>query len=164
MTMTQVYLGIGSNIDRQNSIRNGLVALKSLYGELQISPVYESEAYGFEGDDFYNLVVGFETEIDIDRIEAQLKEIEQQSGRKRSDQSYCPRTLDIDLLLYGDLICDKHELPRVDITEYTFVLKPLCDLAPNLIHPVEKKTIKELWNSFDDPQQKINEISEKFSP
>ncbi|MBL1142585.1 MAG: 2-amino-4-hydroxy-6-hydroxymethyldihydropteridine diphosphokinase [Proteobacteria bacterium] len=161
--MTQVYLGIGSNIERETSIRDGLAALKSSYGQLQISPVYESKAYGFEGDDFYNLVVSFETDIDIDGIEKQLKEIERQSGRRQSDSSYCPRTLDIDLLLFGDLVCDKHELPRVDITEYAFVLKPLCDLAPDLLHPVEKKTMSELWNSFNNPDQGINKIQQDFN-
>ena len=70
--------------------------------------------------------------------------------------------MDIDLLLYGDLVCDTHELPRIDVVEYAFVLKPLCDIAPNLIHPVEKKTIKELWKSFEDPEQRINEVSDKF--
>ena len=160
--MTQVYLGIGSNIDRENSIQNGLTALQSLYGELEVSPVYESEAYGFEGDDFYNLVVGFETNFDIDEIEVKLKEIEIQSGRKKDDSSYNPRTLDIDLLLYGDLVSDKHQLPRSDVLEYAFVLKPLCDIAPELIHPVEKKTIKALWQDFTDPEQKINEVSSKF--
>jgi len=161
--MTLVYLGIGSNIDRETSIRNGLTALKSLYGELQISPVYESKAFGFEGDDFFNLVVGFKTEFDIDKVETQLKEVELQSGRKQSEISHSPRTLDIDLLLYGDLICDKHELPRVDITEYAFVLKPLCDLAPDLIHPVEKKTIHELWTNFDASNQEIKQIPQIFS-
>ena len=161
--MTEVYLGIGSNIDRETSVQNGLTALKSLYGQLQISPVYESAAFGFEGADFYNLVVGFETDFDIDKIEAQLKEIEHQSGRKKSDSSYRPRTLDIDLLLYGDLICDKHELPRVDIIKYAFVLKPLCDLVPDLVHPVENKTINELWKNFDSPNQEITQISQTFS-
>lgn len=161
--MTVVYLGIGSNIDREESIRNGLTKLKSLYGPLQVSPIYESKAYGFEGDDFYNLVVGFETEFDIDVIEKQLKEIERQSGRAQSDSSYCPRTLDIDLLLYGDLVCDKHELPRVDIVDYSFVLKPLCDLAPDLIHPVEKKSMSELWGNFDDTNQTINQITQDFN-
>jgi 2-amino-4-hydroxy-6-hydroxymethyldihydropteridine diphosphokinase len=160
--MTQVYLGLGSNIDRETSIRGGIAALKSLYSGLQISPVYESKAFGFEGDDFYNLVVSFETEIDIDTIETQLKEIERQSGRKKSDTSYSPRTLDIDLLLYGNLICDKHELPRVDISKYAFVLKPLCDLAPDLIHLVENKTMSELWKSFDDSEQKINQVPQSF--
>jgi 2-amino-4-hydroxy-6-hydroxymethyldihydropteridine diphosphokinase len=156
---TQVYLGVGSNIDRERNIRGGLAALKSLYGELQISPVYESKAFGFDGDDFFNLVVGFKTEFGIDEIEAQLKNIEFQFGRKQSETSYCPRTLDIDLLLYGDLICDKHELPRIDIIKYAFVLKPLCDLVPDLIHLVKNKTMSELWKKFDTSKQKINQIS-----
>ena len=160
--MTQVYLGIGSNIDRESSIEYGLKALKSLYGELQISPIYESKAYGFDGDDFYNLVVGFETDFAIDEIEVKLKEIEIQSGRKKNDSSYNPRTLDIDLLLYGDLVCDKHQLPRSDVLEYAFVLKPLCDIAPELIHPVEKKSIKALWQDFDDPEQQINKVTNTF--
>ncbi len=161
--MTQIYLGLGSNIDREKSIRTGLNALKSLYGNLQISPVYESKAFGFEGDDFYNLVVGFETEIEIDKIEAQLKDIEYQSGRKQDDASFCPRTLDIDLLLFNDLVCDKYELPRIDIIKYAFVLKPLCDLAPELIHPVERKSMNELWQSFDTSEQEINQIPQPFS-
>ncbi len=161
--MTKVYLGIGSNIDREASVRNGLAALKALYCQLQISPVYESKAYGFEGDDFYNLVVAFETDVDIDTLEKQLKNIEHQSGRKKGDSSYCPRTLDIDLLLYGNLVCDKHQLPREDIINYAFVLKPLCDLAPDLIHPVEKKTISELWENFDSPDQVINQIAQDFN-
>lgn len=160
--MTQVYLGIGSNIDREASIRHGLNGLKSCYGELQISPIYESEAYGFDGDDFYNLVVGFETNLEIEEIEMQLKEIETQSGRKKADSSYCPRTLDIDLLLYGDLVSKDHYLPRADVVKYAFVLKPLYDIAPELIHPVEKKSIKALWQEFDEPQQQIKDVSNIF--
>jgi 2-amino-4-hydroxy-6-hydroxymethyldihydropteridine diphosphokinase len=160
--VTQVYLGIGSNIDRETSFRNGLDALKSSYDQLQVSPVYESQAYGFEGDDFYNLVVGIETDFKLEDIERQLKEIERQSGRKQNDSSYCARTLDIDLLLYGDLICDNHELPRIDIVKYAFVLKPLCDIAPDLIHPIEMKTISELWQDFEDPQQQLIEVPLTF--
>ncbi len=163
MTMTQVYLGIGSNIDREINIRGGLAALKSHYGELQTSPVYESKAFGFDSDDFFNLVVGFETASDIDEIETQLKDIEFQFGKKQSEISYCPRTLDIDLLLYGDLICDKHELPRADVVKYAFVLKPLCDLVPDLIHPVENKTMSTLWGKFDTSAQEINRITQSFS-
>ncbi len=161
--MTQVYLGIGSNIDRESSIRHGLNGLESCYGELQVSPIYESEAYGFDGDDFYNLVVGFETNLEIEEIEMQLKEIETQSGRKKGESSYCPRTLDIDLLLYGDLVSEEHDLPRADVVEYAFVLKPLYDIAPKLIHPVKKKSIKALWQEFDDPQQQIKDVSNIFT-
>jgi len=160
--VAQVYLGIGSNIDREISIRQGLTGLQSCYGELQISPIYESEAYGFDGDAFYNLVIGFETNLEIEAIEMQLKEIETQSGRKKGASSYCPRTLDIDLLLYDDLVSEEHYLPRADVVKYAFVLKPLCDIAPELIHPVEKKSIKVLWQEFDDSEQKLNDVSNIF--
>ena len=93
----------------------------------------------------------------------QLKEIETQSGRKKGESSYCPRTLDIDLLLYGDLVSEKHDLPRADVVEYAFVLKPLYDIAPKLIHPVEKKSIKTLWQEFDEPQQQIKDVSNIFT-
>jgi 2-amino-4-hydroxy-6-hydroxymethyldihydropteridine diphosphokinase len=158
MTTTQVYLGIGSNIDRETNIRACLDELKSRYGELRVSPVYESKAFGFEGDDFYNLVVGFNTELGIDDLETQLREIEYQFGRKQNETHYSSRTLDIDLLLYGDLVCDKHELPRVDITKYAFVLKPLCDLDPDLIHPVVGETISSLWKNFNIKEQTLNKI------
>ena len=116
--MTQVYLGIGSNIDRETNIHGGLNALKSRYGKLQTSPIYESRAYGFDGDDFYNLVVSFDTDRDVESLEKELREIEYQFGRQRNEERFSSRTLDIDLLLFGDLVCDKHELPRADITEY----------------------------------------------
>ena len=160
--MTQIYLGIGSNINREATIRHGLKALESYYGELHISPIYESKAYGFDGDDFLNLVAGFDCNVEIEDLEKHLKAIEHQSGRNHSDSSYCSRTLDIDLLLYGDLISEKYELPRSDIIQYAFVLKPLFDIAPDLLHPVEKKTIKEIWRSFNDPEQRIEEVSSQF--
>lgn len=160
--MAKIYLGIGSNINREATIRHGLKALEAYYGELHVSPVYESKAYGFDGDDFLNLVVCFESDVDIDDLEEHLKAIEHQSGRNHSDSSYCARTLDIDLLLYDDLICEEHDLPRSDVIEYAFVLKPLCDIAPELIHPVEKKSINELWQDFDDPKQHIEQVSSKF--
>lgn len=160
--MTQIYLGMGSNINREAAIKHGLKALKSYYGELQVSPVYESRAYGFEGDDFLNLVVGFESDVEIEELEQHLKAIERQSGRNDSDSSYCSRTLDIDLLLFGDVICEEFELPRSDVIEYAFVLKPLCDIAPELVHPVEKKSIKDLWQKFDDPSQQIFEFPNSF--
>ncbi len=162
MTTTQVYLGIGSNIERKKNICAGVNELKSRYGELQISPVYESKAFGFDGDDFYNLVVGFKTDFSIDELEVQLREIEYQFGRKRNETHYSSRTLDIDLLLYGDLVCDKHELPRIDITNYAFVLKPLYDLDPDLVHPVIGETIGSLWKNFNKKEHSLNTITLKY--
>ena len=158
MALVQVYVGIGSNIDREDNVRGGLTELKSRYGDLDISPIYESKAFGFAGDDFYNLVVGFQTNFGVADIEAELRQIEYQFGRKRMETHYSSRTLDIDLLLYGDLVSDTHELPRADIIEYAFVLKPLCDLAPDLVHPVNGKTIRKLWDSFQLNGQQFSQI------
>ena len=159
MTETKVYVGIGSNIDRETNIRGGIEELRTRYGKLDVSPVYECKAYGFEGDDFYNLVVGFTTNIGIEELATQLREIEYQYGRKRKETRYSSRTLDIDLLLYGDLVCDKHELPRTDIIEYAFVLKPLCDLAPDLVHPGVGETMSSLWEDFDMQEQTLSQIT-----
>ena len=159
MTSTQVYVGLGSNIERETNIRGGLGELKSRYGQLAISPIYQCKAYGFDGDDFYNLVAGFTTELSIDEVETQLREIEYLFGRSRNETRYSSRTLDIDLLLFGDLVCDKHELPRVDITKYAFVLKPLCDLNPELIHPEIGETISTIWKNFELKDQVLEEVT-----
>ncbi len=162
MTETQVYLGIGSNIHRESNIRNGLEEIQSCYGKLTISPVYECEAFGFQGDDFYNLVVGFKTELGIDELAKDLREIEYQFGRSRNETRYSSRTLDIDLLLFGEEIIDKYHVPRSDITEFGFVLKPLCDIAPNLKHPATGETMTQLWDKFDSSREVMRPTSVKF--
>jgi len=161
--MVKVYTGIGSNIDRNKNIRNGLNELKSRYGEIQMSPVYNSKAFGFNGDDFYNLVVGFKTDFSIDELKFQLREIEYLFGRKRIETRFSSRTLDIDLLLYGDLVSKKYHVPRDDITEYGFVLKPLFDIEPDMIHPIIGETICTLWGKFDPSKQPMKQTSQNFS-
>ncbi len=162
MTMTRVYLGIGSNIDRDINIRDGLKELQSRYGELTVSPVYESKAFGFDGDDFYNLVVGLSTELDIEALGKQLREIEYQFGRGKNEIRYSSRTLDIDLLMFGDHISEKHHVPRSDITEFWFVLKPLFDIAPSLQHPLTGQTMVQLWEKFDSTGQIMRPIPQSF--
>ena len=163
MTMTQVFLGIGSNIDREKNIRDGLLEIQSCYGELTLSPVYETEAFGFEGDDFYNLVVGLKTDLHIHELAHDLREIEYQFGRSRNETRYSSRTLDVDLLLFGDEANDKYHIPRSDITEFGFVLKPLSDIAPNLKHPATGETMTQLWNKFDSSREVMRQISAPFS-
>ena len=155
MTSVRVYVGIGSNIDREKNVRGGIKELETRFGELVVSPVYESKSYGFDGDDFYNLVVGFDTTVDIDELARQLREIEFQFGRRRNETRYSPRTLDIDLLLYCDVINDDHDVPREDIEKYAFVLKPLVDIAPGLHHPVIGIRMDELWQAFEPGQQQM---------
>jgi len=162
MTKTQVYLGIGSNIDRETNIRDGLKELQKRFGDLTISPIYETEAFGFVGDDFYNLVVGLKTELAIEDLAKQLRDIEFQSGRCRNETRYSSRTLDVDLLLFANEIYEKHHVPRSDIMEFGFVLKPLCDIEPELKHPVTGETMSKLWEMFDSSREVMRKIPQSF--
>ncbi len=155
--MARVFVGIGSNIDRERSIRRGLEELRRLFGELLISPVYESAPIGFEGDDFLNLVVAFETRLEPRVLADKLRQIEYTAGRQYEDRGFTPRTLDLDLLLYDDLVCEEEglNLPRRDVTEYPFVLRPLADIAGELLHPVLGRSYRELWEAFDKRQVEL---------
>jgi 2-amino-4-hydroxy-6-hydroxymethyldihydropteridine diphosphokinase len=149
--MPRVFVGIGSNIDREASVRGGVEALRRHYGDVQLSSVYESEAVGFEGDPFYNLVAAFDTEEEVETVVANLGEIETQHGRIRHGERFVSRTLDLDLLLYGDAVLrnDKYHVPRDEIEHYAFVLWPLAEIAPDRRHPQTGKTFAEMWESFD---------------
>ncbi|MEN8178157.1 MAG: 2-amino-4-hydroxy-6-hydroxymethyldihydropteridine diphosphokinase [Pseudomonadota bacterium] len=153
----RVWLSLGSNIDRQTSIEKVLDALRAEFGELVISPVYESVAVGSMGDNFYNLVVGLETALPIPKLIARLRRVEEQNGRQRSADKYAPRTIDIDLLTYADQVVDAEnmQLPRDEITRYAFVLLPLSEVAADEIHPLTGLSYRELWASFDDPSQEL---------
>jgi len=152
-----VYVSVGSNIERDHNIRSGLEALRERFGDLALSSIYESEAYGFEGDNFYNLVVGFDSDEDLYSVARALQHIEDRHGRVRSGPRYSSRTLDLDLLIYDDL--QLHEpglvLPRPDILKRAFVLGPLAEIAGELKHPVAGKTYAELWDAFDKSRHGI---------
>ena len=145
--MTTAYISVGSNVDAEANIRNGLHLLETEYGALRLSPVYRSTAVGFEGDDFLNLVVAFDSKHDVERVAETLDEIENRCGRIRNGIRFGPRTLDLDLLLFGDEIVDQPDLkiPRDEILSYAFVLRPLADLEPEGIHPTEGRNYASLW-------------------
>ncbi len=147
--MTQCFVSIGSNINKAKNIKSALNALCEMFGVLDISPICETPAVGFEGDDFYNLVVSFDSEFPAHAIFEKLREIEFAHGRELNSQKFSPRQLDLDLLLYGNAIVndEKLKLPRSDIENYTFVLQPLANLAPDLIHPILKKSYGEMLQS-----------------
>ncbi len=152
--MTQVFVSIGSNIERETHIRKALTELEQAFGPLTVSSIYESEAEGFEGEPFYNLVIKFETDLAIEEVLKKLKEIETRHGRSVGSHKFAPRTLDLDLILYGDKILRNAKtgrmiVPRDDILRYAFVLQPLAEIAPDRLHPIEKKTFQALWKSFD---------------
>lgn len=155
--MPRVFLSLGSNIDREHNIRSAVLALHERFGPLQLSSVYESESVGFAGDAFYNLVVAFDSDEDVHAINRALDAIEDSHGRDRSGPRFSSRTLDIDLLLYDDLVIDEQglRLPRDEITKNAFVLQPLAELAPDLRHPVNGHSYAELWAGFDASAQKL---------
>lgn len=155
--MTQVFLGLGSNLEREKNIRAGLFALKNLFGELTISPIYESESVGFKGSHFYNLVVSANTELTIAQLSEVLKKIEDENGRVRTGPKFSPRTLDIDILTYGDFVGVEAgiELPRAEITENAFVLLPLSEIAPHELHPQLQKTYAQIWLDYAKSSQKL---------
>jgi len=147
----QVYLGLGSNVDARNKLAAGIAALRDRFGEVECSPVYRSEAVGFEGEDFLNACCRIETEMKPEALKAWLTELEDYHGRQRDLPKFADRTLDIDILLFGDRIGTFGELvlPRGEILKYAHVLKPLADLAPELEHPQTRKTFAEHWRGFD---------------
>lgn len=144
--MPRVYLSLGSNIDPREHLRAALEALADRLGALRVSPVYESPAVGFAGDNFYNLVVGVDTGLPVGELARLLRAIEDANHRRREAAKFCPRTLDIDILTYGDAVgvIDGVQLPRDEILRYAFVLRPLADIAPDAEHPGARKTFREL--------------------
>ncbi len=150
--MARVYISIGSNIDKEKNIPSSVKALQEHFGDLDISNVYETKAVGFEGDDFHNLVVGFDTDESPLEISNVLKKVEADHDRTRGKEKFESRTLDLDQLLYGDLVMqmDGVNLPHTDILRYNFVLKPLTELAGEVEHPEEEKTINELWEAYEE--------------
>lgn len=155
--MARIFVSIGSNIDRENHIRAGIAALRAHFGALSLSPVYESESVGFAGDNFFNLVAGFESNENLTSVCRILTEIEDANGRDRSGPRFSSRTLDIDLLLYDDLVIHdgKLQLPRPEIYKNAFVLKPLADIAPDIQDPIHKTSYSRLWKMFDDQSQAL---------
>ena len=162
--MVSVYLGIGSNIDREKNIRAAVSGLTEKFGELLLSSVYESRAYGFEGNNFYNLVAGFDTDLEIRELMDFLRGMEISCGREKQSKQFTPRSIDLDLLLYGDLVQHDNEIdiPRDDINRYAFVLCPLAQIAPLKKHPESGETFLSLWQSFEDKEQKLWPVEFSF--
>lgn len=158
--MSLVYIGIGSNVDREKNIRSCIRCLHEKYSVISLSPLYETSSMGFDGPNFYNLVCCFETSQDVVVLKTELSVIEKNHGRSMNETKFSSRTLDIDILYYDDLIYeDDHlKLPRKEIIQYDFVLQPLVDIAPEFIHPQIKKTNKEIMDEFNIEKNIIKEI------
>ena len=145
--MPRIWVSVGSNIERETHIRAALAELRALFGELVVSPVYESQAVGFDGAPFFNLVVGFFSELPPATLHGLMREIEARHGRERGGEKFAARTLDLDVLTYGDRVTDEggKALPRDEIVDYAFVLAPLADVAADERHPALGERYADLW-------------------
>lgn len=157
--MAQVFISLGSNVEKELYVQRGLDDLEQSFGPLLLSSLFESEAIGFEGDIFFNMVVGFITEQSIDQVTDELRAIEIKNGRSPTAKKFSPRTLDLDLLLFDDLICQSPAIvPREEICHNAFVLWPLSEVAGERIHPTEKVSIQSLWRAFDQTSQQLKPV------
>jgi len=159
--MIQAYISIGSNINREHNVCSALAALRERFAAVEVSPVYETTAVGFAGDDFLNLVVGLDTELGPEALTSVLKGIEHAHGRRGQGKGHsAARTLDLDLLLWGEARYQsgRLRLPRDEILRYAFVLRPLAELAGDRRHPVLGKTYAELWAGFDASNQPMRRV------
>jgi 2-amino-4-hydroxy-6-hydroxymethyldihydropteridine diphosphokinase len=148
--VSTAWLSLGSNIDAERNIASAMRALAEECPQARFSPVYRSAAVGFDGDDFLNLVAAVETRLTPLQLKAALAALEKAHRRDRSAPRWSSRTLDVDILLYDDLwlLSPELEIPRGEILGMAHVLKPLADLAPDLHHPADGRTMAELWNAF----------------
>jgi 2-amino-4-hydroxy-6-hydroxymethyldihydropteridine diphosphokinase len=150
--MAEVYLGLGSNIRPKENLSIAVRELRSLFGEVTLSNVYRNKALGFIGDDFLNLVARIETPLSPLELVELLDSVHDLAGRERGAARRVSRALDIDILLYDDLVLEQGpvRVPRDDILRYSFVLLPLAEIAPNLVHPATGHSIISHRQQFDD--------------
>lgn len=147
----EVYVSAGSNISPHRNLLTALDELAKRFGGISRSTVYRNQAVGFEGDAFLNLVAGFSTRLAPSVVAAKLAEVENLAGRDRSGAKFGPRTLDLDMLMYGDRIVDEGglTLPRPELMRRPFMLRPLAELAGHRRHPVSGRYLADLWRDYD---------------
>ncbi len=147
----RVYVAAGRNVEPVRNLQLAAREMQRAFGKVDFSPSYLNAAVGFEGEDFINFVAGFDTARDVHEVIAELQRIEGLCGRTRDAPKWAPRSMDLDILLFGDRICDEPGLvlPRPDLVRRPYMLGPMADLAPGLHHPTLGKTMAQLWEEFD---------------
>ena len=149
--MTRAYLSLGSNVDPERHLRSAIAALRARFGDVVDSPVYRVPAVGFDGPDFLNAAAIVDTDLDPLALVAWLQQLERDHGRVRGPEKFSDRTLDVDLVYFGDQVLDLPtlRLPRDDV-RHAFVLRPLADIAPDFVDPVRHATLAQMWAAHPD--------------
>lgn len=159
--MHTACLSLGSNLDPERHLRAAIDALRARFDELMVSAVYRFPAVGYAGADFLNAAAVLRTDLSPEALNAWLHALEDAHGRDRSGPRYSDRTLDIDIVLYDDLVVEGAghlRIPR-DELRHAFVLKPLAEVAPQALHPVEGRTIGELWREHPDHGTRFDAVA-----
>jgi 2-amino-4-hydroxy-6-hydroxymethyldihydropteridine diphosphokinase len=148
--VTQVLVAAGSNVAPLENLRRALDVLAAHYPGLRCSRAYRNRAVGFEGEDFVNLVVALDTDDDLATVIRHLHAAEAACGRARNAPKWAPRSMDLDILLYGDRVCEESGLvlPRPDLVRRAYMLGPAAELAPDAVHPTLRRTLADLWRAF----------------
>ena len=149
--MSEVYVAAGSNVDPERHLRIAAKEIARVFPRARFSGAYRNAAVGFEGEDFINFVVGFSTELPVEAVVAELQRIEGLCGRTRDAPKWAPRSMDLDILVFGDRVCDLPGLvlPRPDLLKRPYMLGPMAELAPDFLHPTRLSTMAQLWENFD---------------
>ena len=150
--MPTAYLSLGSNLEPERHLRAAVVALRERFGDVDVSTVYRCPAVGYQGPDFLNAAAAIRTDLSPAALNDWLHALESAHGRDRSGPRYSDRTLDIDIVLYDELVAEgagNLRIPR-DELRHAFVLKPLAEIAPDALHPLERRRIADLWRAHPD--------------
>jgi 2-amino-4-hydroxy-6-hydroxymethyldihydropteridine diphosphokinase len=163
---SDIYVGAGSNIDPVENLRSACREIEAVFGDLELSSVYQTTPVGMQGDDFLNMVIRFSTNLSVDDVAASIEKIQVLAGRAPGGAKFVSRTLDLDMLLYGDQVIDSPTVtvPRGDVIQYGFVLQPMLELAPDLMHPLTGLTIAEHWAQFEGRGEGVRQLCGLYQP
>ena len=159
--MSRAYLSLGSNLDAETHLRAAIAALRARFGAVRLSPVYRTRAVGFDGADFLNAAAVIDSDLDPPALNEWLHALEDEHGRSRGGPRYGDRTLDIDIVLFDDLVLTGRgnlQLPRPEL-KHAFVLRPLADIAPDVAMSGDGRTLAQLWAIHPDRAAALDTVA-----